>query len=93
MTDVDGYPTEIELDTIRMWAYNDLHGLMEYIKPRWQYAESGYWTEQSGEYHLSTAGWSGNEDIIAAMQDNRAWWMMYWQSTTRGGHYVFREAI
>ena len=91
--DKDGYPEEEELETIKTWKGDDLRGLMEYVHDLWKYAEDGYWSEEVSdghhEYHLSTAGWSGNEDIIAAMQSNHVWWMMFWKSSIRGGHYVF----
>ena len=43
------YPTEIELETIRYWVVDDLdeyHAIMDYIHDRWQYANSGYWTQE-----------------------------------------------
>lgn len=97
--DEDGYPTEEELEAIRSWEVKDIqrdfHGLFDYLKYRglWKYAESGYWKEEikdgKHEYHLSTAGWSGNESIILAMQQNYLWWSLFWLSSNRGGHYVF----
>lgn len=38
---------------------------------------------------LSTGGWSGNEDIIRALMDNKYFFLFYWVSSTRGGHYCF----
>jgi len=89
--DKDGYPDEEELETIRTWKGDDLRGLMEYIHDLWKYADCGYWGQDPYEriFNLSTGGWSGNEDIIAAMQSNYVWWMMFWKSSERGGHYVF----
>jgi len=40
------------------------------------------------EYH--TGGWSGNEDVIGALKNNLLFWPMFWQKSTRGGHYFFR---
>jgi hypothetical protein len=33
---------------------------------------------------------SGNEDLIAAMQENEMWWTLHWQEIRRGGHYKFK---
>lgn len=87
--DDDGYPDDDELARIELWPYSDFHGLMEYIKPRWQYADCGYWTQDGDIFRLSTAGWSGNESIIQALKANRMFWMMCAAEWKRGGHYVF----
>lgn len=42
--------------------------------------------------HLSTGGWSGNEDRIDALERSGRlmdFWARYWQVTRRGGHYEF----
>lgn len=41
-------------------------------------------------YRVSTGGWSGNEEILGAMEDNVACWLQCWEATSRGGHYEFR---
>lgn len=43
-------------------------------------------------YTLATGGWSENEDIIEAMQQNRFLWMTCWYQSTRGGLHVFKVA-
>lgn len=86
----DGYPTEEELDTITNWDYKEgFHELMAYIETLWVYADAGYWTRTGEEYHISTAGWSGNEEIIQAMQENTIFWAFCWAQSRRGGHYIF----
>lgn len=94
LVDEDGYPTEVMLDKIAKWDYNvSYKELMEFIKPHWQYSSFGYWIEEelekSREYHISTAGWSGNEDIIRALQENYTFWTLCWVQSRRGGHYIF----
>lgn len=84
-------PTDIELQQIREWVMPDLHGLMGFIKSIWKYADSGYWSMVNNVYTVSTAGWSGNEEIITAMRENTIFWLLYWDSERRGGHYVFRD--
>jgi len=38
---------------------------------------------------ISTGGWSGNESIISAMQDNILWMVNFLNHRT-GGHYEFK---
>jgi len=97
------YPTEVDLKIIETWrrkeasyAPDTFHGfveLMEYIRRIWAYADAGYWSETTdGDkriYHISTAGWSGNEDIIYAMRRNVFFWVKCWLQETRGGHFIF----
>lgn len=88
--DKEGYPTKETLDTIRRWPSDNYPSLFVYLKLAWQYGDEyvscgkGYWT-----FH--TCGWSGNESIIEAMQDNIMFWTLHWQSSTRGGHYTFNR--
>jgi hypothetical protein len=48
----------------------------------------------SRKYHyvleLHTGGWSGNEDIIDAMEQNKWFYNFYWHSSRTGGHYEYR---
>lgn len=85
----DEYPEEHELRNIKRWDYKDFYGLMEYVEELWKYADVGYWNRDCGSYRISTGGWSGNESIIGALQENRMFWGMCWISSKRGGHYVF----
>lgn len=85
----DGYPDKRELKKIRKWKANDYHGLMAFVHDRWNYAEVS-WKQTGDVYYISTVGWSGNEDLIGAMNENYAWWALYWFSVERGGHYVFK---
>ena len=87
--DTDGYPDEEELKLIEAWDWHDPLGLLEYIHERWQYADSGYWSQDGNKYNISTAGWSGNEDLIAALERNTYFWMFSWVSSRSGGHYEF----
>ena len=44
-------------------------------------------------YNISTAGWSGNESIIRAMEENDSLWHFHWEQTRRGGHYIFEVEL
>ncbi len=65
--------------------------LIHRIKENWEYGDMGYfsWDPRRRLLRLSTAGWSGNEDIICALQSNFLFWQ-YWINSHVGGHYVFR---
>lgn len=88
---MNNYPTEEQLKQIEIWRGDDFHGLMKFIKPIWMYSDCGYWKQEKSEYHISTGGWSGNEEIIDSMQKNYIWWTMFWKQSTRGGHYIFKD--
>ena len=97
--DEDGYPTDNALELIAKWPYNDPKGWFKFIENIW-YLKSWGWTEGSYKenesdkkdkyrYYISTAGWSGNESIIRAMQSNEMMWHLNWVQSRRGGHYIF----
>lgn len=66
----------------------DYHGMMAFVHDLWEFVERGW--EQDGDiYILITSGWSGNEDLIGAMQENFLFWSFHWESSTRGGKHVF----
>jgi len=99
--DEHGYPTVEELAEIADWDYlKGARGWFAHIMSKWKYAADGYWHESTfvdgmdpepeHVYGISTAGWSGNEDILGAMKENRMLWMTTWYSSRRGGHYEFR---
>ena len=97
--DEDGYPTEEALEKIENWSYNDPVGWFKFIENIWHLKEYCWdekdvphpWEENTivHQYLISTAGWSGNEDIIRAMQENNILWNIHWLQTRRGGHYIF----
>jgi hypothetical protein len=98
--DDDGYPTEAALERIKAWpaeSHTEHLKLMEFVKSIWWAADWG-WSErvvdratsfESVVFAVSTGGWSGNEDIMGALQDNRLFWFFCWLSSRRGGHYEF----
>lgn len=92
MTDRPDYPTDAELQRIKGWPYTDTPGWLEYIASIWHWPDWGIERkERDGELylHLSTGGWSGNESIVDAMQENHWAWAQTWYSSRRGGHYIF----
>lgn len=83
------YPTEEHLERIKTWPAQDFDGLMEYIGTLWEFKGWGFKKAPGGVYELHTGGWSGNEEIIQALHQNKLVWIMYWVESSRGGHYLF----
>ena len=90
MPDEHGYPTDDELQKIRKWPPADDDGLLRYVADLWYYPDRATETAP-GQWYFSTGGWSGNESIIDAMSENYVFWMMWFQSLSRGGHYCFAQ--
>lgn len=97
--DEDGYPTQDALLIIELWPFDDEKGWFTFIESIWAMKHFG-WNEGVADhdyiegkkvylYELSTAGWSGNEAIIRAMEENDFLWHMVWVQSRRGGHYQF----
>ena len=84
-------------------ATGDFRPLMEYVQGLWQWGDRMFiktGEHKGGPYHggivvtsdvyeVSTGGWSGNESLIAAMQENFCFWAMCWVQSRRGGHFIF----
>ena len=86
--DGDGYPTEACLAHIRKWEGHDWRDLLEFICSVWHWGESMYkWRGKT--LPISTGGWSGNEEVIDALQQNTMFWACCWQESKRGGGYKF----
>ena len=93
MLDVNGYPDEASLKAIKEWDIlkQGTDGLLELVRENTNWADRQIHITGKRvirfEYH--TGGWSGNEDVIGALQEN-FFWFLFWQKSTRGGHYYFR---
>ncbi|HYE94417.1 MAG TPA: hypothetical protein VEA38_25510 [Terriglobales bacterium] len=96
----DRYPTEEELTAVETWDTADPAGWLGYISTLWWAADWGWREMPVAEeaftrrpyqaFHVSTGGWSGNEEIISAMQRNRWLWAQIIYGWRIGGHYEFR---
>ena len=84
--DEDDYPEEHELKLIAEWPHDDWAALLEYVRERWTYQDR--WTVGGDKLFVSTGGWSGNEDLIRALQQNRVFWAICWEQSRRGGHHI-----
>lgn len=92
------YPSAEDLKKITEWPYTDgYEKLFEFIASIWSYYEIvpsevkiDSLDREYVEYKLVTCGWSGNEDIIRAMNKNIMLGMICWESSHRGGLHIYR---
>lgn len=95
--DEHNYPTEETLETIKTWPWGEYVGLVGFLeeavcKPYGSvcvHESTGILNEPVLKVRFVTGGWSGNEDIIAALHANFGFWLTCWESTTRGGLWTF----
>lgn len=84
------YPPQAILDQIATWENYSLEGieeLFELIRDWWWMPTWGFKKIDSGHYELHTGGWSGNEEIIRALEKNEMLWEILLSEYRRGGHY------
>ena len=102
MPDIDGYPTKRELEPIKIWDITEqgLDGFVELIRAAWNHNYGRFTiTSEPDELDpekqvkfliLATGGWSGNESVMEAIDDNK-WFNFYcWEESRRGGYYKFK---
>ena len=100
--DKDGYPTARTLRVIAEWPLRDLRGLMEFICRAWNWAHMAtreisnaereiIGVESAGNfYRFATGGWSGNEELMGALERNRMAYSLTWCMSARGGLHIFQ---
>ena len=84
--------TEKDLELIKNWEIRtkeDLHGLISFCKELWTY-DSWSDVDSDGIFSVSTYGWSENEEIIGALEQNFIFWGLFWLESRRGGHFKFK---
>ena len=84
------YPSDEELKRIAEWPYTDPRGWFGYISEILPFYGRCTQKEADGrvQFEIATGGWSGCEEIIAAMRENMIW-VMTWRSSHRGGLNIF----
>ena len=84
------YPTKADLERIKNYKFEKFKSfrpLLNLIQDLWHWSDLIVWDKYDLELH--TGGWSGNEDIIEALQGTD-FWLLAWQESRRGGHYKFK---
>lgn len=97
------YPSEAAIAKIENWPYEDVAGCLDFVASIWHWPdigvsrdisahEAGVLRAEPGERYLrlATGGWSGNEEIIAALRTNTMISAMAWQLTARGGLHIYQ---
>jgi len=98
LLDNEGYPTDELLQWVKDYDILE-HGvepLLEILEETWNWPDWGIVRKRSYgktfSYELHTGGWSGNEDIMVALRENKFFYY-WWRKSTTGGHYYFRFPV
>ncbi len=94
------YPTDAELKKIKNWDYElGFKSLVDYIESIWWMPDWGFKLYKGRDHlfknkrviklQLHTGGWSGNEEIIGALQQNFMFWSLSFYKHIAGGHFWF----
>lgn len=83
------YPSRSDLRRVKKWPREDIEGLFTFLKSIWWPDGDWGWTWRGRKIRVSTGGWSGNEELIIALQKNHLIWALTWEETRVGGHYKF----
>ncbi len=101
LLDVDGYPTEEYLTFIREFTHETMPVIdfVDIMQDGWYHGDWGFKLGRVykgiRKLELHTGGWSGNEEVIAAITSNiwlTALKMKYVKWLT-GGHYYFEIRV
>jgi len=85
------YPTEEDIETVKKFDHHNIIDYLDFLSSIWHWSGICFKLKGKKILHLElhTGGWSGNEEIISALMGTM-FWTLYWQKSTRGGHYYFR---
>lgn len=86
------HPDEETLEEIKnIYPINkeNLNKLIYILQENWHWKDYIIYDKEKGCLQLHTGGWSGNEEIIIALEQNYIFWMWCWYKSKRGGHYWF----
>lgn len=89
------YPTEGDLKAIRTWELKereDYIALAKFVCNIWHWPNFATLTWKAKKVdvlRLVTGGWSGNEDIVGALQENQLFGMVCWKKSERGGVHIY----
>lgn len=95
--DRDGYPTDETLLALSTWEisrdYNaSLASFLSCFEGAWN-LNYGTWRRRGNVVIVATGGWSGNEDVIRAVESNLMFMALCWKKSERGGRYTFEIPV
>lgn len=102
MSDVVDYPTDEELGRLEHWPPYDVAGALDFAASLWHWpdlaareltaGEASVVRAEPGERYLrlATGGWSGNEEIVAALKTNMILRSLSWRLSAAGGLHIFQ---
>lgn len=85
------YPSIALLKLISDWPGTPVsyRQLLDRVSDAWDHDMGSFTEGHLGYYRLVTGGWSGNEDLIDALQKNSMFWLTCWMKSERGGLFEF----
>ncbi len=90
---MNGYPYESILRKIKKWDGKDVWKMISWIEMCWNFTygkvKSSKKRGKKLRYTLITGGWSGNELVMAAIEKNKWFNMLYWYKSERGGLHEY----
>ena len=96
------YLSDDDWEQIETWPWHDIAGCLDFVKASWHWpdlashnlsAHEGYVVRADPEdryLRLVTGGWSGNEELVGALESNRTIHRMAWRMSARGGLHIYQ---
>lgn len=99
----DLYPNDDVLNALEQWPSTDCDGALRFMASQW-ITEYGTvrdtLTDAERELvgdetclRFATGGWSGNEELVTALQTNALVWAFTWRLSACGGSHIFATGV
>ncbi len=85
--DADGYPSDETIKSIEKWPVEDFKNCLNFAEKVY-HKGYGVWDRQNGYIKIATGGWSGNEDIVHALNKQLYWNVLFIACTSGGTWYI-----